>query len=1723
MHVLRIVVATVLLAAGVGCNSCEPTPPGEGEGEGEGAACVRSALLDEPRACVADDDCACGAHCSFTACAFDCRDDADCDGDTACDDFGRCSAPGARVPALSAVGRGRVFTEPTTVALTAPNERSFVRVYPRSVDVGALRLVARGDALVWCPGEDAPSTLCELTGVGVDGVEIGVGLAQFSLAADGFIPAAGVDVIDESGLLATVAAFQVAGAEVPVINAASMSGLYTGLARSGAGGGLTSPIALDGAENLAAGIRHAVTATLAVDDARTGQLTIEDPTGLVLPRPLMVLAVDAGVVHWPALSWLAINGTEVEVMTDAVDVPLLPPDGSFELVVPLTVQGLQLPLAAASLGGLRFAFTRTEALPANFSGTNPDADAVANRDANRGADQLKPGVAWETFTTTAFPILPADDAARGLLLRGVVDKPVSCPDIGARRIEFVPPACRALLGKDTSLGFPNFRGLADATGDSTCSSIDFQLSSSGGRAGVTVNCAAQQLSGLANQQRCDSENGGGACSVADIDFGSALEVDRCADVARATGCTVVDVLPADRQPSPLNFVQDVVNSSLAFEVVTKRCVLPAVQQAPAACTAATLCANPNDLNAEAIFTNDIERGTNLRRGTGDALCGDGALTAALGAVEVTLDADAEIGNIADCTDDLVDLARLASSTAPVTASQLMASRCFSPGRLIAAFDGAVDPLRAGTTPDTAALRIAHRLVQTVVETQGLVARTALDNYRQQITIDGSSNAGAVLAEIARAEAGWGFVLDPRVAGALLALPPEVLRDPDPRPELGLDDEAAAASDLSQALTQGVSISMLEALSDELTTLDFTLERAWFADSASDIAIRRGRIAGALRTASVVVAVAEALHTRALEVDGSVPWEANYQTARLTYANLIRRVLDRNESIDTGVNPLGIDDFDLPLIIGGDVDGDRNRFTAISRNLVGTGPGDTTAFVPRAVSEAKDALTEARIAWRSEATSDALSSRRIDDITRRYGELITGYCGASIDTPSPIGTNEILDFPLDTETCFLEPRCIDRDEDVTETLTAANLGFEICVATRTGLSVGAVDDDGLASTLAEIKGRFTKEAIGTGRFPLTIQRVEVNVGSRNDRRAIVTVGPLTDLQIPLDALGGLGAAMSPALLGAKVAATLQGHINDCEQNRQATFAVRPTANPSSCALADQCVRTDKCAAGTCVSAEQPDPFDKVDCYFDGAISEQALAVRTAALEVDVARAELNEFVESYDIATRACIRLKEGNNAQAIALEAHNGAMTDLNAGKTAIAAIGHAATAVKDCASAVASTIPEASSKTAAVVGCTAAAVEAASAIAVDVLEGKMAEAQRKHEARVLGLANGTAEAICNIEAELALVGAKAQTVRIKQAVQQQASATINLRGQKSYTAALWADGNTALAKERAIGDSASLGRFVLSDAAELYINRFRYAQRLAFVAVRGVEYEFQQGLPQVRALVTGADNPDDLEEALRSLATIVNNGTIGGNAPTGLLAVISLREQLLQLADRSANTAGEQTLTNAERFRVLLTSPRFAELDDQGRYLGQRIPFSIQPLRAFELGNADGIPIGVGTTCAERLWSVNAAVIGDEDLFDGQSSSFSDFKLEQRNTFASQRCDDNNGEDPLQVSTVRPSVNLLADFGATGAPPPAGNPGGDATREFATGLIQPYLNVSREEFEREEFEQGDTQALAARGVFGDYALVIPAAALSVDGGAGLKLEAVDDILLRLDYVAAAR
>jgi hypothetical protein len=289
---------------------------------------------------------------------------------------------------------------------------------------------------------------------------------------------------------------------------------------------------------------------------------------------------------------------------------------------------------------------------------------------------------------------------------------------------------------------------------------------------------------------------------------------------------------------------------------------------------------------------------------------------------------------------------------------------------------------------------------------------------------------------------------------------------------------------------------------------------------------------------------------------------------------------------------------------------------------------------------------------------------------------------------------------------------------------------------------------------------------------------------------------------------------------------------------------------------------------------------------------------------------------------------------------------------------------------------------------------------------------------------------------------------------------------------------------------------------------------------VRAVEYEWQKS-HAARAQVLAATDPVALSAILSNLKQEIGTNTINGQRAENMYVVVSLKQHLMQLADRSSFPAGQKTPSDSERLRAVLTSPRYAYHKTDGTYAGQLVPFSVMPLAALGLGNPGTIPLLTGSDCAERVWAVNAVVNGT-DVLDGQAS-LTRVELWHRDTFFSQWClPPAAGADPMQSASVRPSRNLFKDpvWGA------ASDSAGTAVRDasgFSKARLQAYLNVTQAEFEKESYTQGSSEELAARGLYGEYALFFPAEQLAVGSGQGLHLERLDDILLRFDYVSVAK
>ena len=69
---------------------------------------------------------------------------------------------------------------------------------------------------------------------------------------------------------------------------------------------------------------------------------------------------------------------------------------------------------------------------------------------------------------------------------------------------------------------------------------------------------------------------------------------------------------------------------------------------------------------------------------------------------------------------------------------------------------------------------------------------------------------------------------------------------------------------------------------------------------------------------------------------------------------------------------------------------------------------------------------------------------------------------------------------------------------------------------------------------------------------------------------------------------------------------------------------------------------------------------------------------------------------------------------------------------------------------------------------------------------------------------------------------------------------------------------------------------------------------------------------------------------------------------------------------------------------------------------------------------------------------------------------------------------------------------------------------------EFTASLLFPWFNIPRTQFYNTTYQQGSSEELAGRGLYGDYVLLFPKQVLDD----GFALDKVEDVLLRLDYLS---
>lgn len=1029
---------------------------------------------------------------------------------------------------------------------------------------------------------------------------------------------------------------------------------------------------------------------------------------------------------------------------------------------------------------------------------------------------------------------------------------------------------------------------------------------------------------------------------------------------------------------------------------------------------------------------------------------------------------------------------------PLCLDAPLAVRAVAQGMSAIVREGVPDHIQ-WTVSDADGAKLGLRTLQQWLQVHTFVAREAAQEADQYLGIVDYAELSDALA---RSVAGWDLVLHPRIAGRLLHVPAALLRDPDYR---GTD---FAPGTMSQEVTQavGMPVVMLETLRAQIEAARQLVYLTRFSGGTLP-----QTVGDAMRRVAVVAPLAQLLYQRAAK-EGAPPWEDLWTESRDRFDQAIRELVAQWRALDNGENPLGIEDSDLPLYRGlTNPDAAGLRFEAISTYIMSN-------FAAPAVTAAGDAKADADAAW------DLLLQRQIQadqqsdvddkevEIKRLYGEKIITLCG----NPYSLRAEEVFDpnaWPgLNPDSCFLDPvtpSCQFNEQAFLDQLTRDDVGYRLCVQSR------------------------LKDQLGD-RASLSSEEVDGMVDSINDSihghydQTIYDYMPQTGEE--------WWQTFDPGLVEM---------INDqvtCTKNRQCAvndlFTLKHVDDPGTDdARAYQHARQvcQSIFGGRKTMAERAneDPsLDLPDCYM-GSMGELALAARSASKDVEAATSELEDYTSTYKAALWKC-------TIDDRALEMTNEVTDQLDALQTKLETYTGNVKNGLDLIRGVVSAVPTIIGVFTGDADSRKEALSSTFDLASDWLLGATDEVAGLNKVKDLhqefldNIKDQVADAKCFHDAEMHLIGATTQAKRVAKAKLDLSRSVLRLRNAKAQVARLLKEGNYRSAAA-ATQTRMSLLHDVWSDLwtgtmtdyqgkVETYRRKMRLAQRMLYLAVRAVEYELQVPRTTLRQSVLDARSPDDLDQVVTQLNAVIGAGNIGGQTSGNRHVELSLKDNLLQLSDRSDLSPALNTMTDTQRFRSMLVDPRYAHHNAAGVYDGQLIPFSLAPLGTLALGDPGTIHLLTGAECAERTWSVTVSLQGTD--LTGDNTTYVQLGVLQKNDFYSQWCltpGEDQGE--VQLASVRPARNLFLDpvwGGDFGASTPSES-------EYVISLVDAYFNVTWDTFAGADYSDGSDMALACRGLYGEYALFLPSQILSIDDSDGLHLRRIDDVWVRFDYVSAAK
>jgi hypothetical protein len=1696
-----LVVFVAITAIGCGDNAAPVEPPG--------SACVAQPLT-EPLDCLSDGNCPCGAHCELGACVASCSSDADCGDGQRCDSYGRCRLADrtSSIPRAPQTLGGTLRAPARIVMPTSGVARVTLRA--SSLDVPRARVAARAGAEVRCSDTGAFGSECLLAAIPADGTaDIDLRRATSANALD----AAQVTVItDANRATITIAPAAPAQALPPLV-----AGRYRGVGwvtKTGTG------TVADPGPAPSTRVELPFEAEVYASGDATVTLAITSPYGALTSAPQLIgtatlaEATDgslAGTAAFPAHPFatgsLSAKDWALVASVPAAEARFSNDTGMLSLALVEELRGTgstARPLVAWQLELARVGEPSGAAAPA----IPPAATLPYNENTHRM--QL---FAWELAAQQAFPtygsLTHAERRGYNGHLFGEPPRLDACVGALDGYIEIgryglgMYPGSGSLSPRPS--GAEGWQRLFDL----------LQFKAGGYRIdGFRVD-SVNLLSPAATMNGripCRSVRGSLEFDIDPTSFAGANEVftnrpsgqsigqlDTCAALAASTGCSIQDVErtvsfvgAGTVRYSPLAG-GPAVDSSANFELrfdVDRECVPP---QVPLACGESFACTEPAPTGTTVESLAASMFGTTRAPISSDLTCAAGGRSAA---IDLDLAADAGTGATRDiafnaCLDDLARLREEPPQVGAARYGEALAivfgtgTGCLDPGRFINTLATTLYSDRRRDVITATPLRYAastygYRLLGRWLDVHGFIATEAIEREALAGVLRGEGAGTTPLSTAVAASLGaWDLLFHPRIASALDAAPAVTLAQPDYRthrtgaPSLASDDQR-----------MGLSSKILATLASQAKLLEATLDKTALRGEP----VPDAQLASFVGRLLVARAIAFGLEQRAVADDPALTWADRHASAEQQLAAALAGMLQRAEALRAGVHPLGLGEDDLPLyFLADDTVGSGGRFAAVSDFLLGTGPS-SSAWAPVLVRQAREALTSARTAYADELDRQfrgAVSQQEFDiyvgDTAYDYDIQLRAFCG-------PSTASHVSDPAFSSATCYRssDPGCSVDLEAYSRAWRGADLYANACVAAK------------LAPT-ASIPSLFAEGA--TSAFFAACWSAPVAAGTLPN----VTLEPCG---------------------GGSCARCVEGGTTHTLPLTPSTFQILASRIPPNGLreIIDECE-----GAGGRVAVPTPAPAKPLAQCVSGTLGEATLATHTAARDVEIARQELADFTERYGIAMETCHILARGKAQLQTTLDNFNARMFDLRIARSAADGAATVAQTVSECASTAAGASTDtpwgaAAGGIATTVSCVAGGIAAGATVASQQLSRIMDDAQGSHD-RDLALLDAEQQLqTCYNDARLELVGARGAALRIEQAAQDLEAAHASLMSQLAEAQILHDEGLAYIESLEAARLTTPDGRPWLDDAIEHYTRSMRAARRATYLAVRAVEYEFQQSLG-ARAAVLAAETPAELEAVLGALWTAAGTRTINGSRPSDLHIVLSLRDDVLRLGDESTLPSELRPLDPAGRLRERLLAHEYAVYAEDGAYLGQRIPFTLAPLQAFGFPS-NGVSIFATNDCAERLWSVNASILGT-DVYSGSATTFARVDLLKQNAFFSQWCGAAPADQPFQLASVRPARNLFQEPGQAST---VGTDLGVAQGERLTSRarIQAYFNVSRADFEQQSYANGDTSELAGRGLYGAYELFIPASILAAEAGGGqysqgLVLDRVDDILLRFDYVSVAR